>query len=306
MSISDSIIDRVKSISQEVDINTIQLPRSVKLELSAICNHKCVYCSVPKEKIKTPFMSFEIFKKSLEECYKNNIKEVGLFHMGKGTLAPELLRFMKYAEETYPQFFDFFITTNGKEYLPLKMLVTCNIKSIKFSLNGYSREAHFKATGVDDFELILENLKKLVAWRDKIKSRTQISASSIWYNNKEQEIFFNELSRTADNVYYTQIYNHAGKVNNEFIALTKNARIIPKLCDKPCFGLYNLGHIKADGTINMCRFGMNNEFNIGNIKDGFKEAWFSDKAMEIRKRHLEDKIETCNKCLGLSKGKENA
>ena len=48
---------------------------------------------------------------------------------------------------------------------------------------------------------------------------------------------------------------------------------------------------------------MDHEFDIGHIDDGFEKCWFGEKAQEIRRKHLGDQIETCNKCLGLSKGR---
>ena len=95
----------------------------------------------------------------------------------------------------------------------------------------------------------------------------------------------------------TQIYNHAGKVDNSFIELKDSPYLILNMCDKPCYSFYTLGHIKVDGTINICRFGMDHEFDIGHINDGFMECWFGEKARDIRARAKKDQIETCNKCL---------
>lgn len=291
----ETITDRVSSITS-VNLNNISLPRSIKLELSEICNHNCKYCVVPKHQYRKIFMSSDIFMASIEEMNRLGIKELGLFHMGEGTLHPELLEMVDYARRRSKDF-EMFITTNGTAMLQLKGLVDRNIKSIKFSLNGYDRDSHLEATGVDDFELVMNNLEALVAYRNYIGSKTQISASSIYYNSKKQNIFADKVSRVVDKFYYTQLYNHAGKVDGKPVQLTNDIKILPNLCSKPCFGLFNLGHIKVDGAINMCRFGVDEEFNIGYIENGFDKAWFSEKAQEIRKRHLEDRIETCKQCL---------
>ena len=297
----DNIVERVKSISTEIDTKHIILPRSIKFELAGICNHQCIYCGVPHTKPACIFMKPEIFKLGVAEAYKWQIKELGLFHMGEGTLHPEILDFVDYTKREYYDYFNMFITTNGTKLEVLKGLVKAGIKSIKFSLNGYSRETHYKATRVDDFDTIINNLKELISFRDVINSPTEISASSIYYNNKEQDAFVEEMAKFTDNFYYTEIYNHAGKIPTKFIKLTDNIRIIPRLCDKPCFGLFNLAHIKVDGTLNLCRFGLDHEFDIGHIIDGFEKCWFSPRAMEIREQHMKDQIETCNECLGLKR-----
>lgn len=296
------IKQRIDTIAHKVETGWVKLPRSVKLELAAVCNHNCVYCSVPKLQKDLPvkFMDIELYKKCVDDLYALKIKELGLFHMGESTLHPQFKEMVRYA--TDKKWFSIFITTNGTHLEMLKECVKLNIKSIKFSLNGYSRRIHKEVTGKDDFSRIIKNLKDLIAYRNEIGSTTEISASSIYYNTPEQDVFAKKMSEIADAFYMTPIYNHAGKVDNKYIKLTDNKFIISNTCDKPCFGLWNLGHIKVDGTINMCRFGMDHEFDIGHINDGFMHCWFGDKAREIRRRHKADEIETCKKCLGLSKG----
>lgn len=292
----ETIKNRVDNIAHKVDTNNIMLPKSVKIELAAICNHKCSYCIVPKIKVKQSYILIDDFRIIMQELNSLGIKEIGLFHMGEGTLHPMFKGIIQYCTET---FLDtrFFITTNGTQLEKLKYAVRKGINSIKFSLNGYNREKHKELVEVDDFDEIISNLKELVQYRNEIGSRTEISASSIFCPNKEAEEFATMISSIADNYYQTQIFNQAGQVDEDLEKPDKNKWVLPKLCEKPCFGLYNLGHIKVDGTINMCRFGTNDEFNIGHIKDGFKNAWFGPKAMEIRERCLNDQIETCKICL---------
>lgn len=288
----ETIINRVHSI-MNIDIENIKLPTSLKLELSNICNHKCEYCIVPKLKQKEKFMSEKIFCKSLEEAKRLNFKEIGLFHMGEGTLHPKFCQFV----EKIPLNFDIFITTNGTQLDKLKYLVERNIKSIKISLNGYNREIHKRITGVDTFDLIINNLKELVKYRNEIKSSTQISASSIFYNCKEQEMFAQYIESIVDCYYYTEIFNHAGKVDNKHIDLTNDIRIIKNICTVPCISMYNLCQIKVNGDINVCKWGVDNEFVIGNIlNDKIDDLWYSEKMQKIREKSNKKLNETCNKC----------
>jgi len=300
---TSKIKERIDTISHYVDIDNIKLPRSVKLELTAICNHKCIYCSLPKlqETLPIKFMTIDLYKRAVDNLESLKIQELGLFHMGEGTLHPQFNDLVKYASNK--KCFEIFITTNGTKLDALKYCVEQNIKSIKFSLNGYNKKVHKEVTGIDDFESVISNLKELIAYRNFIRSKTEISASSIYYDNLEQEEFARKIADIADTFYMTQIYNHAGKVDNNFIELKNSPYLIMNMCNKPCYGLFTLGHIKVDGTINMCRFGMDHEFDIGHINEGFDKVWFGSKANEIRKKHLEDQIKTCNKCLGLSLGK---
>lgn len=298
----ETIVDRVSQIAHNIDTNEVKLPQSIKIELSSICNHKCSYCIVPKLHLNQYFMDFNVLKVVVEEAKRLNITEMGLFHMGEGTLHPLFTNYIDYIQTTYPQC-KLFITTNGTKEEPLLYAIKKGVNSIKISLNGYNNESHREITGVDTFGIIIDNLKKMVEYRNKINSPTQISASSIFYNNEEQDTFANQLDSIVDKHYYTQIYNHASKVNNQFINLNDNPKIIHNLCSLPCFGLYNLCHVKINGDINLCRFGIDDEFVVGNIlSDTLDNIWFSKKANNIRHKSLNKMIETCNRCVGISNG----
>lgn len=287
-----TIVDRIKSMT-EVDVNHIQLPKSVRLELSAVCNHKCNYCVVPTLKVPTKFMSKDVFCKCLEEIMRLNIQEIGISHMGEATLHPKFKELIN----LIPTDIKTFITTNGTNLDALKYLVEKNINSIKFSLNGYSRETHKKIIGVDTFDTVINNLKELIQYRNEIKSSTQISASSICYEIDEQDKFVNDVKKIVDCFYYTQLFNHAGKVNNSPIKY-KKYNYLDNLCRLPCYGLYNMCHIKSNGDINICRWGVDSEFVIGNIlNDKLDDVWFSDKANKLREESSNRCNNTCNKCV---------
>lgn len=299
---TDSIINRVSNIAYDIDTDKITLPKSIKIELASICNHKCTYCIVPKLKNIKSFISDEIFYKVINEAKRLKIPEIGLFHMGEGTLHPKFKNYISYVKKTYPECV-IFITTNGILLDPLKYAVECNIKSIKFSLNGYNKLSHLDVTSCDTFDLIMQNMQELIEYRNNIQSKTQISASSIYYNNSEQDSFSEYLDTLVDKHYYTQIYNHAAKIDNKFIDLSNNSKILKHLCELPCFGLYNLCHIKTTGDINLCRFGIDEEFTIGNIMNSnLEDIWFSEKANKLRNDSTSGKLNTCNKCVGINNG----
>lgn len=290
-----NIIDRINKMTV-VDINNLQLPKSVRLELSGVCNHKCEYCVVPTLQNQQHFMNELTFYKALNEIQRLGIKEIGISHMGEATLHPV---FCKMVEEI-PSDIDIFITTNGTNLNNLKYLVERNIKSIKFSLNGYSKESWKQMIGVDTFDLVINNLKELVKYRNELGSDTQISASSICRECKEQDDFVKIISKIVDCFYYTRLFNHAAKVDNKPIKYN-GANILDHLCQIPCYGLFNMCHIKANGDINICRWGVDNEFVIGNIlTDTLDKVWFSDKANAIRNKHINHCLETCNKCVNIN------
>lgn len=296
----NNIVERIKN-TMVIDEN-ILLPKSLKIELVNICNHKCKYCVVPYVKESNHFMSDEIFYKAVQEAYRLNITEIGLFHMGEGTLHPKFNDYIDYIRDNYPNI-NIFITSNGTQLNKLKHCIKKNINSIKISLNGYNKQFHKDVTGVDTFELIMDHINQLVEYRNTINSSTQISASSIYYNSPEQEHFVQNISKVVDCFYYTEIFTHAGKVNNTHIELSNDDRIIKNFVSLPCNGMYNLCHIKVNGDINLCKWGVDNEFVIGNImNDDIQTLWSSDKVKQLRYKANNHLLDTCNRCVGISNG----
>ena len=106
-----SIIDRIKIASTSIDLSCSNLPTAVKLELSGVCNHKCYYCVVPTLKGLKKFMPIDVVNKTIEEIRRLNIKEIGLFHMGEGTLHPQFCEIIDIILNGCNS--KLFITTNG-------------------------------------------------------------------------------------------------------------------------------------------------------------------------------------------------
>ena len=59
------------------------------------------------------------------------------------------------------------------------------------------------------------------------------------------------------------MYNHAGKVD---IRLVKGRdEVLNVKAQYPCIGMFKLCHVKTNGEVNLCRFGTDCEFSVGNI-----------------------------------------
>lgn len=197
----------------------------------------------------------------------------------------------------------FYISTNGSIYNGLRCCVDNDIDSVKISLNCNNKKQHESTVGVDDFDLIVSNIKRTFEYRNATKSRTWLSFSSInsifsTYDNA----FITQMSRYVDECYMTPIYNHAGKVN---IASMKDAVVSTQMIDTstrcPCVAMYTMCHIKCNGDINLCRFGIDDGHTIGNIMtSNLKDIWFNDKAMKLRERARRNELSTCNNCIHVS------
>lgn len=284
-----SIVDRINSHVHS-NFNLYKLPESAKIELVNYCNHKCPFCMVSSVKNKQ-LMSFDVFKKIIDKM--TTVKEIGLFFMGESTLHPEINTFNNYckAKNKFT-----FLTTNGLLLKPLLQLIDSQIDSIKISLNGYNEKTWIENTGVNSFDTVVYNVYSLYEYIKNTKSKTELSISSIFYNNEEQYKFIKSLPPITH--YYLPLYSQAG--DNGYDYNKGNIGIIGSESKSlPCWALFTQAHIKVNGDLCACCFGCNKKFIMGNILDtDFEKCWNNDKFVSIRRSHLLGKIpEVCSRCL---------
>lgn len=290
----NSIDKRITTATENLDFDNVPLPNTIKLELSSICNHHCLNCKTSIEKNnRCAFMSSEIFEKAIQQAKELNIKEVGLYYMGESLLDKNIVDRLKYIKANTNMFT--YLTTNGTILEPMKELVANGIDSLKFSINAINREQHKQLTKVDDFDLTISNLKELIKYRNEKHYKTEISVSCLYDEKTDQTDFLEELKDIADGVVRFYVHSHTGVIKiNQKVSESKDIIDSHKF---PCFSLVKIIHILSNGDINMCKWG-NKDFVIGNLSTlALKDAWYSDKAQIIRKKHINKEI--CQNCIGI-------
>lgn len=296
------ITERIVNCYNDINDTHLSLPNILRIELSSRCNHHCKFCVTAHEHHANSFMSSNVINRIIEEAIDCNIREIGLFHMGESMLHPEFNHII----QTFTHHLKncrFYISTNGSIYNGIKCCIDNNIDSIKISLNCMSRQQHYEYTDVDDFCTIVDNIKKSFEYRNEVNSKSWLSFSSICSNITETDnTFIQKMSQYADEHYLTPMYNHAGKVD---IASMTNSQCQMKIVDTsaryPCVAMFNMCHIKSNGDINLCRFGVDDKHTVGNIMtQSLRSIWFSGKSMGLRNLAKMHMLNTCNKCIHVS------
>lgn len=297
-----SIVDRIKGITNFELKTCMPYPISCKIELSTGCNFNCVYCKVGNTK-NNKFMKEENVYTIVSKLYNSGVRHFGLFFMGEGTLHPNFNSICKTIKEKYPDIF-LFLTTNGtsdlKESLPY-------LDSIKFSINYYDDKSFESNIRIKSkLNEILNNIKELVEYRNSNKIVTEISASSIFFNNPSQEEFVKKLKNTVDSFFYNNLQTQAGFISTSTKFEDINSEIIQ--VDKfPCYGMFTMANINVDGELCACRWDSSSEWSkFGSLIDNdFDVLWNCDKIQEYRRQHINaytqglyEEVNThCLKCL---------
>src|ERR687893_1402087 len=75
------------------------LPEIVQIESTNICNAKCVFCPRDEMHRKQGIMSFDLFKKVVDECVELGITHVRVHNYGEPFVDRKLVEKVRYAKE---------------------------------------------------------------------------------------------------------------------------------------------------------------------------------------------------------------
>jgi len=143
---------------------TPPFPKEILVDLTSFCNQRCIFCANWKLKNKHT-MKHGMVKRVLEEAYECGTREVGLHATGESFLLKNLHEYVSMAKQIGYEYI--FITTNGSLATPerAKPILDAGLDSIKFSIWAGTRESYKKLHGVDNFDLVIANLKWVSDYR---------------------------------------------------------------------------------------------------------------------------------------------
>lgn len=285
-------------------------PRSVKIELTALCDFKCFFCATGMKLRERGPMERRLFERLLAEMREAGVEEIGLFYLGESFLCKWLPEAIAYAKGIgYPYIF---LTTNGRLATPdqVQACMEAGLDSLKFSFNSADPAQFKEITQVDAFDTVVANIRAAREARDTLElssgHRCGLYASSILYDGEQQERMRKAVALIepyVDEHYWLPLYGQAG--------LTAGARGTKPVAGNigrigalraplPCWSLFTEGHITYDGRLSACCFDHDGRFDMSDLtKQSFLEAWHSAPFRALREANLRRDVEgtACEKCI---------
>jgi len=180
----------------------------ITLEISSACNLSCDFCSQHNKDIfKKGFMSFELFKKLIDEISENNeYCSINPYFRGESLLHPQFNEFMDYIYESSlekPVCEYIVLHTNGlllNEKNAKSILRVCDQSrlihpgNLIISIDAASPDTYTKIRG-GNFILLIENIKGFLKLRNKYNQwgPNIVFQFIIQNENSEEAIKFVEL-----------------------------------------------------------------------------------------------------------------
>lgn len=275
-------------------------PQSMLLEVSNICNHACAFCANSKSDRKKGFIEKEFAMRILHDAYMLGTREVGFYATGEPLTDKNLEIYIDYAKKIGYEYV--FITTNGALFEPKRIysIINAGIDSIKFSINGANREDYLLIHGKDDFDKVIKNLKFISELRNTHKFKLYISFIMTKQTIESEEKFRQEYEKYVDDIIFLKCINQSGYMYemNGLLAVDKDAGGYN--VDGICPMIFNKLYVTYEGYLTMCCADFQNYLVVADLnKDSLADAWNNQYAQELRKRHLDHKLEgtICANCI---------
>ncbi len=284
-----------------------EIPNNIMVELTNSCNLKCNFCYNMKMKRKKGFMTFDLFKKIVNQSIELGVENMGLYTVGESFLHPQIFDFIKYAKQKGIKYI--YITTNGQVLNKNKIekIFDSGLNSIKFSIDAGNKEKYETLKIGANWNKLIEVIKEIRTIRDNSNSDLKIFASFTVMTDNFDELkeYNNTFANLIDETNFSLVENQGSQVDtNSFyskdIASVIENIILPIEKWHPCGMLWNRFIVTYEGYLTICCVDFENQLLYGDIsKESLAESWNNEKIKNYRKIHkLKEfkKLPMCYNC----------
>jgi len=280
--------------------------RKINYDVCTACNHVCNFCSNPDERMVKLKASVDDFRKVMRNVGKyvdfSEIRELGLSAKGEPLSNKHFCEIVEISKKEF-NFQYVYISTNGAMLTEKKVgkVLDSGLDSIKFSINAINREEYRRVHGKDEFDKVMDNLRRLLDLKKTSYSELKVMISSVVDGDidKVAQSFKEEIGENYSLINDVRIkkllFSPARHINSNSILTVKES------CPKPFEEVW----INPDGELMLCCVDYFGEVKIGNLlTTDFDEVWNGSVMTEIRRMQDEKKFtpdHICLKCLNFNK-----
>lgn len=287
-------------MKDEYTVEKLAFPKEVMLEVTNCCNNKCFFCSGTVSERKRGIVEFELMNRLIEEAYSYGARKISFHGMGEPCLCKELSQYVAKAKElgyTY-----IYLDTNGVLATPevINPVLDAGLDSLKFSIHAASGETYKKITGNDQYNTVVENLRRISNYIKEHKLQCKLIAyfAENKFNENEADKFKEIMQEQVDEVWIRPIHNGSGvmKSNIEY-AVTEKIATMKQL---PCSELYNRMTVNWEGFAIACCTDWTGQLIYGDAKkEDLLVLWNNETITRIRQEHrsAETLCEICASCM---------
>lgn len=288
-----------------------QFPISIELHLTDNCNLNCEWCTDKALRKNMAAMDLQAIKRLFRELWRHGTG-VTLEGGGEPTLHPDFKEIVAAGKASN---IDMGLISNGT--VDISDCID-TLKWVRVSLDSSTKDEYIKEKGVDCFEHVLDNLKKMSEARNS--QNTFIGVGYVLTTRNQSNLV--NLVKCLDKIGVDYIYlrpvEEAGDITpsleslldlrKKLAELTADTRIkymlsisdrvVDKNAGLPCIAHSLTSIIHANGDVALCEKRRGDGIVLGNIHDNsFEEIWVSPYHEQISQKLLNAECQKgCSAC----------
>lgn len=288
--------------------NLPEFPRFIDVELTNLCNFRCLMCPTGNlsQKRDKGFLTDALFLKLLDEVEPRGTP-LRFIRFGEPTMHP---RFADYVQMAKARGLLCHLNSNGSKLDDALIEVLCNIPldSLKFSFQGVDPKSYAEMRATDFFGGLVDVIRRFVAIRGGRAQPWLHVSTTITYETQEQVAGFRALLEPlVDQVSVGHTVLDRADVNAvrlpqreaERLKWLKTQQSLVR--EHPeCPEVFDKLSINWDGSVTACCSDTDNLMLVGDLgTQSLAEIWRSPKLNEIRTvlaRHGHDELPLCRTC----------
>lgn len=299
-------------------------PMYIAFSPSSMCNHKCTFCVYHYKEFKPIYFPKERYISLVDEWTKMKVKSIFFAGDGDPLLNKDCVEMIEY---TKTNGIDIALNTNGRLLNEKKInSLVQNLSWIRVSVNAGTKDNYGKIHGTSskDFEIVMNNLKLLVKYKQKHKRDDFIiGVQCLLLEENQHEI--RDLAKKLKDIgvdylaikpflkhplvkYSTEVKHKdevlkelkkAEALNDEkftFVLRENNFKPAETRTYKKCLSGPLMLEVDANGDVYTCGPHIENPDHLyGNIfEQSFTDLWNSDKRKEVTLRIQNNlNVKTC-------------
>ncbi|MGD0897852.1 MAG: radical SAM/SPASM domain-containing protein [Thermoguttaceae bacterium] len=274
-----------------MDLALRRFPPVVRIETTNACNGQCTIC--PRRAMRRPIRQMDdgLFGRIVDECAENGCREVHLHNFGEPLMDPRLAERIRYAKRRGIRRVKIFSNGSLLDQRWARQLLEAGLDEIKISFDGGTREEFERIRAPLQFDRVLENVCRLVTFRNELGSPMRIRITCATTANRPETI--RVLRPVVDGLLFGKVHNWAG---TEMLGPHRAVW-------KPCSRLWRTLTVLAGGEVALCCLDYDGAHRLGRIDaaGSLREIWHSAAYADVRRRHVENRQDEIPLCRGCSK-----
>ena len=207
-----------------------RLPEIVQIESTNICNAKCVFCPRDEMHRRQGIMTFDLFRKIVDECAELGITHVRVHNYGEPFVDRQLVEKVRYAKQKGIR--EVGMISNGSLITEdvARGMIEAGLDAINISVDASGKEV-FESTRIGlKYDKVIANIERLVRIRAELgKRRPKLILSFVRQNNSlDEQAFIEHWRAIADKIHITDLHNWAGTLNTR---VRRQLSLLPALAD---------------------------------------------------------------------------